>query len=142
MDTTIQADQEKTQQKPALTKPKFINTKNLEPGTRVNMHLLVQSVKVVRERKRYEGTVNRIAECVVGDEHGCVNLIAKDEQLEIVKEGQVITVRNSHANVVKEHLRIEIDRWAKVESSSQQVATVNTQNNLSDIEYELVTVNK
>tara|TARA_B110000046_G_C12693256_1_gene273477 strand:- start:122 stop:394 length:273 start_codon:yes stop_codon:yes gene_type:complete len=90
------------------------------------MHLLVQSVKVVRERKRYEGTVNRIAECVVGDEHGCVNLIAKDEQLEIVKEGQVITVRNSHANVVKEHLRIEIDRWAKVESSSQQVATVNT----------------
>ena len=90
------------------------------------MHLLVQSVKVVRERKRYEGTVNRIAECVVGDEHGCVNLIAKDDQLEIVKEGQVITVRNSHANVVKEHLRIEIDRWAKVESSSQQVATVNT----------------
>eukprot|EP00351_Strombidinopsis_sp_SopsisLIS2011_P003981 CAMPEP_0116874424 /NCGR_PEP_ID=MMETSP0463-20121206/5871_1 /TAXON_ID=181622 /ORGANISM="Strombidinopsis sp, Strain SopsisLIS2011" /LENGTH=51 /DNA_ID=CAMNT_0004518025 /DNA_START=130 /DNA_END=285 /DNA_ORIENTATION=- len=51
------------------------------------MHLLVHSVKVVRERKRYEGTVNRIAECVVGDEHGCVNLIAKDEQLEIVKEG-------------------------------------------------------
>ena len=90
------------------------------------MHLLVHSVKVVRERKRYEGTVNRIAECLVGDEHGCVSLIAKDDQLEIVKEGQVITVRNSHANVVKEHLRIEIDRWAKVESSSQQVATVNT----------------
>ena len=141
METTVQAEN-KTQQKPALTKPKFINTQNLEPGTRVNMHLLVHSVKVVRERKRYEGTINRIAECVVGDEHGCVNLIAKDEQLDVVKEGQVITVRNSHANVVKEHLRIEIDRWAKVEPSTQQVASVNTSKNLSDVEYELVTVNK
>ena len=54
----------------------------------------------------------------------------------------MITVRNSHANVVKEHLRIEIDRWAKVEKSSQQIASVNTSKNLSDVEYELVTVNK
>ena len=36
------------------------------------------------------------------------------------------------------HLRLEVDRWAKVESSSQNIASVNLLNNASDIEYELV----
>ena len=108
------------------------------------MHLKVQSVKITRERRRYEGTVNRSAECVVGDEYGCAVLIAKDDQLDVVKEGSVITIRNAHANVVKEHMRIEVDRWAKVESAAGgvKVSSVKTSNNLSDIEYELVPVNK
>jgi hypothetical protein len=40
--------------------------------------------------------------------------------------------------VVKEHMRIEIDKWAKVESSKERIGQVNTSKNLSDIEYELV----
>tara|TARA_B110000503_G_C6802804_1_gene271819 strand:- start:62 stop:250 length:189 start_codon:yes stop_codon:yes gene_type:complete len=62
-----------------------------------------------------------------------------------VKEGAYITIRNAHANVVKEHMRIEVDRWAKVETSANgtpQVKTVNHSNNLSEIEYELVPVGK
>ena len=66
--------------------------------------------------------------------------MAFDEQLDIVKEGQVITIRNAHANVVKEHLRLEVDRWAKVEKSSESIASINLSNNASDIEYELVNV--
>merc|ERR1712070_662808 len=117
----------------------------LNPGTRVTMHLKVESIKVVRERRRYEGTVNKTAECIVGDEHGCAKLIAKDDQLDIVKEGAYITIRNAHANVVKEHMRIEIDRWAKVETtdkSAPKIKGINNSNNLSEIEYELVPVNK
>ena len=104
------------------------------------MHLRVVSVKIVRERKRYDGGfMNRVAECIVGDQHGCVKMMAFDEQLEIVKEGQAITIRNAHANVVKEHVRVEVDRWAKVEASKESVpANVNTGKNYSDIEYELV----
>ena len=119
--------------------------KNLMPGTRVTMHLKVESVNITRERKRYEGTVNRSADCIVGDDHGCAVLIAKDEQLNIIKEGAFITIRNAHANVVKEHMRIEIDRWAKVEAladHSGKPKSVNQSNNLSQIEYELVPVNK
>ena len=59
----------------------------------------------------------------------------------MVKEGAAITLRNAHANVVKEHMRIEVDRWAKVETSQEKVAqTVNTSKNHSDIEYELVSI--
>ena len=62
-----------------LQKPTFVTMKDLQPGHRVTMHLKVVSVKVTRERRRYEGTVNRSAECLVGDEHGCAILIAKDD---------------------------------------------------------------
>ena len=128
-----------------LKKPTFITMKELQPGTRVTMHLKVENVKITRERRRYEGTVNRSADCLVGDEHGCAVLIAKDDQLDIVKEGAFITIRNAHANVVREHMRIEVDRWAKVEATADvapKVKSVNIKNNLSDIEYELVPVGK
>ena len=117
--------------------------KELNPGTRVTMHLKVQKVNITRQRMRYEGTVNKSAECIVGDDQGCAVLIAKDEQLDIVKEGASITIRNAHANVVEEHMRIEIDRWAKVEATSDapnKVTKINLNNNLSEIEYELVPV--
>ena len=109
------------------------------------MHLKVDSVKITRERRRYEGTVNKTAECMVGDEYGCAQLIAKDNQLDIVEQGAYITIRNAHANVVKEKMRIEIDRWAKVEKTAdnvEKVKSINLQNRLSDIEYELVPVGK
>ena len=92
------------------------------------------------EKKRYDGTLIRNAIAVVGDAFGSVNLHAKDEQLDIVREGTVIIVRNAHASVYKEHIRLEIDKWAKVEVSSEKVDSVNTANNLSAVEYELVQV--
>merc|ERR1712048_507224 len=119
--------------------------KELQPGTRVTMHLKVDTVKITRERRRYEGTVNKTAECIVGDEHGCAMMIAKDNQLDVVEEGAYITIRNAHANVVREHMRIEIDRWAKVEKTADggpKIKNVNLVNNLSEIEYELVPVGK
>ena len=117
--------------------------KELNPGTRVTMHLKVHKVNITRQRMRYEGSVNQSAECIVGDDQGCAVLIAKDDQLKIIKEGASITIRNAHANVVKEHMRIEIDRWAKVEVTTDapnQVNKVNLNNNLSEVEYELVPV--
>ena len=141
--TTPTTEVKKVNEPIVLKKPTFINMKELMPGTRVNMNVRVENVNVTRERKRYEGTVNKSAECLVGDEHGSAILIAKDEQLDTVTAGAVITIRNAHANVVKEHLRIEIDRWSKVEKcTGTQIKTVNAGNNLSDIEYELVPVNK
>ena len=101
-----------------LAKPTFIDMGELQPGTRVTMHLRVHSVRIIRQRQRYDGdSLNLVAECIVGDEHGCAKLMAYDRQLEVIKEGAIITIRNAHANVVKEHMRIEIDKWAKVEAS-------------------------
>ena len=72
---------QKPQQQPVVkTKPVFITMERLNPGSRVNMNLRVGSVKIVRERKRYDGgNMNRVAECIVGDQFGCVKMMAFDE---------------------------------------------------------------
>ena len=62
------ATESKVQEPIVLKKPQFITMKDLQPGTRVTMHLKVESVKITRERRRYEGTVNRSADCIVGDD--------------------------------------------------------------------------
>ena len=86
------------------------------------MHLKVASVKLIKSRVRNDGTeTNMAAECIVGDTTGCVILMAYDKQLNVVKEGAIITIRNAHAKVVKEHLRIEVDKWAKVEPSTGKI---------------------
>ncbi len=127
--------------RPALTKPRFVTINEVEPGTRVTMHLRVHSVRLVKSRVRNDGLeINRAAECIVGDAQGCVKLMAYDNQLDVIKEGAVVTIRNAHAKVVKEHLRVEIDKWAKVEPSKERIQTVFLGKNLSDIEYELVSV--
>ena len=90
--------------------------------------------------RRYDGSWNRQAECVVGDEFGVVDFLAQNEQLEIVKEGATITIRNGHAKVLRDSGRIKliVDKWAKVEAAEQDIASVNTANNISAVEYELV----
>ena len=97
---------------------------------------------MTKERRRYDGSYIRQAECLVGDAFGCVKLIAKNEQIDMVKEGATITVRNCHANVANEHLRLEVDKWGKIEASTEKIEKVTTTNNLSDVEYELVAVRK
>ena len=94
------------------------------------------------DKKRYDGSSIRQAECLVGDEYGCVKFLAKDNQIEVAKVGSVIIVRNCHANVVKEHLRLEVDKWGKIEPSREKIDSVDTSKNLSDVEYELVSVRK
>jgi hypothetical protein len=60
----------------------------------------------------------------------------------VIKEGATITVRNCAANVTNEHMRLEVDRWGKIEPSAEKIDKVNLTNNLSDVEYELVNVKK
>ncbi len=101
------------------------------------MHLRVHSVRVTKQQQNWEETLVSVGEAIVGDEFGCAKLKATDNQLNIVKQGQAITIRNAHANVVKEHILIELDKWSKVETSNVQVTDkVLLTNNLSDIAYE------
>jgi hypothetical protein len=76
------------------------------------------------------------------DSYYTIKVNDKEEKIIIIRESAVITVRNCHANVVDEHLRLEVDKWAKIEPSLEKIASVNTANNLSDTEYELVSVRK
>jgi hypothetical protein len=101
----------------------------------------VASVKVVSEKKKFDGKVLRIADCVVGDEKGCVKLTAKDAHIDIVSEGDTITLMNAHVRVNQNYLKIELDKWSLVKKAKEEdtlTCEVNTEINVSDVEYELV----
>jgi hypothetical protein len=77
----------------------------------------------------------------VGDEQGVVDMLAINDQIDKVKVGDVITVRNGLAKVLKETGRIKliVDKWGKVETASGvSIGNINLANNISGVEYELV----
>jgi hypothetical protein len=101
----------------------------------------VASVKLVSEKKKFDGKVLRIADCVVGDDKGCVKLTAKDAHIDIVNEGDTITLMNAHVRVNQNYIKIELDKWSLVKKAKEEdelTCEVNTKNNVSDVEYELV----
>ena len=76
----------------------------------------------------------RIGEVLIGDESGTIKLRLVKEQLEGLKEGMTIEVRNCKVNVVNERMRLEIDPWGKLVLDTQmRVGEVNTTNNKSDL---------
>ena len=59
----------------------------------------------------------------------------------MIEEGKTITLMNAHVKVVSGFIKIELDKWAMVKPAATEdelKCDVNTANNLSDVEYELV----
>lgn len=64
------------------------------------------------------------------------------EQIDLVQPGKTVVVRNSKIDMFKGFMRVAVDRWGKVEQAKEAADfKVNTTNNLSSVEYELVNVN-
>jgi replication factor A1 len=58
--------------------------------------------------------------------------------VDIVKKGATIEVHNGRTEVFKEYMRLAVDKWGKIVPSSTPVASVNLENNLSNVAYEKV----
>ncbi len=136
---------------------KVVTVDQLKPGTHGhNLVLKVVNSHVVEEKTRTDGSKIKIAECLVGDSTGCIILTARNgtslsyckfncffsEQIEKCQQGRTVTVRNSKIDMFKGFMRLAVDRWGKIEVNNEPAKfEVNTTNNLSQVEYELVTVN-
>lgn len=57
-----------------------------------------------------------------------------------MKEGATVTLRNAKIDMFKGSMRLSVDKWGRVEVSKPASFSVNEDNNLSLIEYELVNV--
>ncbi|KAF1792886.1 Nucleic acid-binding, OB-fold [Phytophthora cactorum] len=69
------------------------------------------------------------------------------DQIDMLKEGLVVVVRNSNADIFNGFMRLNVTQWGKLSLHPDGVAStpppppsVNTENNISAVEYELVTV--
>ncbi|KAE9613384.1 hypothetical protein Lal_00015878 [Lupinus albus] len=127
-----------------LRKPVFTKVNQLRPGT--NGHTLtvkVVNAKTVMQRGRPDAPQSRqirLAECLVGDETGIIVFTARNGQVDLVKDGATVILRNAKIDMFKGSMRLAVDKWGRVEVAEPASFTVKEDNNLSLIEYELVNV--
>lgn len=131
-----------------LRRATYVKAQDLTPGSQGhNLVLQVVSIASTVEKKRYDGSVSRIAEVVLADETGSVTFTARNDQIDMFKEGLVVVLRNSNADIYNGFMRLNVTQWGKLSLHPDGVAStpppppsVNTENNISAVEYELVTV--
>ncbi|XP_058221588.1 uncharacterized protein At4g28440-like [Rhododendron vialii] len=133
--------------KPGLRKPVFVKVDSLKPGT--YGHTLTVKVLeangVVQKGGSGSGALNparqsRIAECLIGDETGTVLFTARNDQVDLMKPGATIILRNAKIDMFKGSMRLAVDKWGRVEVTEPGSFEVKEDNNLSLVEYELVNV--
>ncbi|KAK8537272.1 hypothetical protein V6N12_043440 [Hibiscus sabdariffa] len=128
----------------SLRKPVFTKVDQLRPGTSGHtLTVKVVSTKMVLQKGRTDGPQvrqMRIAECLVGDETGMIIFTARNEQVDTMKEGATVTLRNLKIDMFKGSMRLAVDKWGRVEVDEPASFSVKEDNNLSLIEYELVNV--
>ncbi|CAO2196044.1 unnamed protein product [Urochloa humidicola] len=129
----------------ARRQPTFTKVDQLRPGTHGhNLIIKVVDSKMVLQRGREggpQGRQMRIAECLVGDETGIIVFTARNDQVDVMKPGATVELRNAKIDMFKGSMRLAVDKWGIVKAAESPAEfTVKEDNNLSLIEFELVTV--
>ena len=77
------------------------------------------------------------ADILVGDETGCIFFFAVHEQVEIMKPGCTILLRNFDIEVSESCLRLKVNMWGSVDCVEPGLTTViNTRRNYSILDFD------
>lgn len=122
-------------------RPQAVTVKvgELTPDSKaVNVTVKVVSKGEVRNTtSTRDFTPHRIVDALVGDETGCVYLNLWDDNIDKIKEGDTLNVKNGYVNLFKGNMRLNIGRYGSFEVTTESpIKEVNTQNNLSEKKYE------
>ncbi|XP_071717148.1 uncharacterized protein At4g28440-like [Rutidosis leptorrhynchoides] len=123
--------------KPGLRKPVFITIDDLKSGTTgLTLVVKILSSEIVLQRGRNV----RISKCLVGDQAGTILFTARNDQVDILKPGASVIIRNGKIDMFKGSMRLAVDKWDRIEVTDPVTFEVKEDNNLSLVEYELVNV--
>nr|MDO8134533.1 hypothetical protein [Candidatus Njordarchaeum guaymaensis] len=104
-----------------------------ERSRQVNVVAHVSNVSPAREvSSRADGSTHKVAEALVGDETGSILLTLWDDAISKVSEGKNVQIKNGYVSVFKGSMRLNIGRFGQVLDTDAEVASVNTENNLSE----------
>ncbi|XP_011071057.1 uncharacterized protein At4g28440 [Sesamum indicum] len=119
-------------------KKQFTKVNQLRPlDTGLNLTVKVVDAKTVVQRGRTQG---RFSECLVGDETGMIIFTARNDQVDLAKEGSTLVLSNAKIDMFKGSMRLAVDRTGRVEAGDPASFSVDESNNLSLIEFERVDV--
>jgi replication factor A1 len=115
-----------------------VKVENLDQESRqVNVTVKVVSKSEARETvSRRDGTTHRVVDALVGDETGSIYLTLWDDNVDKVKDGDTISVKNGYVSVFRGSMRLNIGRYGSLEAAETPIESVNTDNNLSNRQVE------
>jgi len=119
--------------------PVDVKIGELNPQSRaVNVLAKVVSKSEIRNiAAGRDGAPHKVSDALVGDETGSVYLTLWDDNIEKVKEGDTVNVKNGYVNLFRGNIRLNIGKYGTLEISEQAIAgEVNTENNVSSKVYE------
>jgi replication factor A1 len=115
-----------------------LEVKDLQPYSKqVNTTVKVTSKGEEREVvSRSDGSSHRVTEFLIGDSTGSIYLTMWDDNIDKLEEGKNITIKNGYVSLFKGSMRLNIGRYGSFEDSEEGPAEVNTDNNMSDKQFE------
>lgn len=122
-------------------RPQPVNVKvgELTPNSKaVNVTAKVVSKGEVRSTTSgRDYSPHRVVDALVGDETGCIYLNLWDDNIDKVKEGETLNIKNGYVSLFRGSMRLNIGRYGSFETVTESpIKEVNTQNNLSSKQYE------
>merc|ERR1712216_65643 len=116
-----------------LKSAKFGKIAKIMPDAK-GLNLNVKVVEDAVEKELPKG--GKAYEVKGGDASACVTMSLAEGQKGELKKGKCYELRNAHVKMVKGHIMLVIDKWGKIEESSEEV-TPSTEKDISATEYEL-----
>ena len=115
-----------------------VKVDSLNPKSRrVNVTVKVVSKNPIREIvSRSDGSNHKVTEALVGDETGAVFLTLWDNDIEKIKDGDIIDIGNGYVSLFKGSMRLNTGRFGTMEPSETPIENAKTDNNLSDKHFE------
>jgi len=84
-----------------------------------------------------DGEPHKVSDAMVGDETGCIYLTLWDDNIEKVKDGDTILIKNGYINLFRGNMRLNVGRYGTLEISETPLAgEVKSENNMSTQVYE------
>jgi replication factor A1 len=122
-------------------RPQAVNAKisELTPNSKA-VNVIAKVVSKAEERSTTSSrdyTTHRVVDALVGDETGVVYLNLWDDNIDKVKEGDTINLKNGYINLFRGSMRLNIGRYGSFELVEESpIKEVNTENNVSSKQYE------
>ncbi|XP_061360661.1 uncharacterized protein At4g28440-like [Gastrolobium bilobum] len=114
-----------------------VEVQQLRPGT--SGHTL--TVKVVDTKIIWPHCSHmQIAESLVGDETAMIVFTSRDDQVDQMKNGSTLILRNAKIIMYRGSMRLAVDNSGRIKVADPATFTVKEDNNMSLIEYGVIRV--
>merc|ERR1711976_376881 len=119
-----------------MVKPNFSKVSDIRAGKHCYNIYCKVTEKKISEITKFNGEVIRICDGVVGDETAVASFRLVGDNVDKIEQNMIISIRNGRSEVVDEHIRLEVDKFGKVqEEKDVTIDRVKFDENISSYAY-------